>query len=85
MKHPLEIKKYSGSLEDLAMDIGNLRYDALSSFLDALHKKMATDAIKDQEKRRIKLAAHLESCAQSLKEACKHADLAWSICKPYME
>lgn len=36
MIHQTGVKKYEGTLNDLATDIGDLRYDVLSEFLELL-------------------------------------------------
>lgn len=84
MIHKENIDKYQGSMLDLAEEIGDLRYDSLSEFLDLLQKKIHRDADKDNERGRLKLSTNLYSISASLLDAKKSCDEAWIICKPYM-
>lgn len=43
MIHKSNIEKYNGSIDDLVEDIGNLRYDVLSEFLQKLSSKLESD------------------------------------------
>jgi hypothetical protein len=36
MKHPLEVEGYEGTLEELAEEIGKMRYDKVEEFLERL-------------------------------------------------
>ena len=85
MKHPEKVEKYDGSLDLLAEDLGNLKYDALADFLRALSAKIQVDGTKDQERGRKQLANSLFSCAQSVQEAAQAIDKAWKISEPYMK
>ncbi len=80
-KHPTYIQNYE--LKDLATQIGDLRYDALADFLDALSQKITSDAQKDEARGRIKLAKNLYETAQKLAEAEKNILAAWKICEPF--
>lgn len=84
MKHPDRIATYSGSLTDLATEIGDLRYDALSEFLNALSAKLATDGDSDGARGRAKLAASLRRASGHLKDTATDIDTAWAICAPRM-
>lgn len=84
MIHLDHVQKYDGSLAELAEDIGNLRYDALADFLRALSDKIASDGAKDYARNRVKLAAHLQHCAEKVHEAAIDCDQAWRICEPFM-
>ena len=84
MIHKEKIENYSGSLEALAEEIGNLKYDALSNFLNLLADKIQNDGDKDERRGRVRLASHLHHCSEQLR-ACKLSiDEAWRICEPYM-
>ncbi len=76
MKHPKEIQ-YEGGMEQLATDLGNLRYDALAEFLRLLGDKIYLDSTKDLERDRRKLAIELYHAGAHIKEA-------WHISKPFM-
>ncbi len=84
MKHTKQVKNYSESHETLAESIGDLYYDSLADFLRLLADKMYRDGEADKGRGRVKLAAELLACGQTLREAAKHIDIAWKICKPYM-
>jgi hypothetical protein len=83
-KHPVKIS-YDGSLEKLAEEIGDLRYDVLINFLDLLSKKIYKDADKDGKKFRVKLSQSLFEACDSLDEARVHIEKALKISRPYME
>lgn len=80
-KHPTHITYYD--LNDLATQIGNLRYDALANFLNMLSQKIAFDAEKDEAQGRLKLAKNLYETAQHLADAEKNIAVAWKICEPF--
>ena len=85
MIHETKIKNYKGTLSELATDIGNLRYDTLSEFLELLAKKIQADGNNDLERGRTKLAKQLHDCSANLKLSQKTIDEAWRICEPFME
>lgn len=76
MIHKTEIEKYKGTPNDLVEEIGNLRYDALTNFLDKLAQKIEEDGQKDANRGRLKLATNLQNCANKLKESVKEIDKA---------
>jgi hypothetical protein len=81
MIHLTEIEGFS--LEALAKDLGDLRYDALATFLQHFADKMELDAGKDAERGRAKLAKQLAQTASLLREAKTEIDDAWKICEPF--
>ncbi|MGB3652319.1 MAG: hypothetical protein WBA41_14040 [Rivularia sp. (in: cyanobacteria)] len=76
MKHKTYIEKYNGSLEALAEDIGNLKYDALADLLKLLSVKLNKDSESDLSRNRVKLAACLKECALEVNEASIAIDKA---------
>lgn len=84
MIHHNTIQKYPGSLEELAEDIGDLRYDALADFLALLTAKMHRDAVADEGRKRYKLAKSLHECSRALQESKVAVDEAWRISEPFM-
>ncbi len=85
MIHLTSVPKYPGTLEELAKDLGDLRYDALADFLKLLSEKIEKDGHKDAGRGRAVLAGHLHDCANKLME-CKIAiDDAWKHCEPFMK
>jgi hypothetical protein len=85
MIHPKTPKNYAGSFEDLAKELGDLRYDSLAAFFELLSQKIQQDGEKDQSRGRAKLAQHLFQSADMLKKSAEEMDKAWVICKPFME
>ena len=51
MVHKEQIDHYDGTLEQLAHEIGDLRYDALATFLRSLASKLASDGAADENRR----------------------------------
>lgn len=76
LKHDTKID-YPGGIEQLATDLGNLRYDALGDFLQKLYEKVKKDSQTDEGKERHHLA-------KQLKYSAKHIKNAWKICEPFM-
>lgn len=69
---------YPGGFDKLTTDLGNLRYDALSQFLQKLSEKVEKDAQADEGRERYQLANQLTYSA-------KHIKNAWKICAPFMK
>ncbi len=85
MQHPTQLKNYNGNLEELANELGNLRYDALSEFLQLLSQKLEKDSKADRDRNRLQLASHLKNTSLSLKESSESIRKAWKICEPFMK
>lgn len=85
MIHKSTVENYTGSMEALAEEIGNLKYDALAAFLALLANKIQYDGEKDKERNRIKLSNNLFQSAEKLKESKVFIDKAWKICEPFMD
>ncbi|MEM7344288.1 MAG: hypothetical protein AAF485_08585 [Chloroflexota bacterium] len=85
MIHLTDVEKFDGTLQALAEDLGDLRYDTLTQFLNLLAEKLAHDAKKDQARQRDQLATALHSCSEKIEAAAADMDQAWKICKPYMQ
>lgn len=84
MIHHTAVTNYSGTMKELAEDIGNLRYDALAEFLHLLADKIQEDGDKDKSRGRIKLARELHQSAHHLRVGKVAIDRAWQISEPYM-
>jgi monomeric isocitrate dehydrogenase len=69
MKHKTWIKNYERDFERLAEEVGDLRYDSLSEFLDLLAKKLKSDAHKDRDRGRRHLAEELYEAKDKLTRA----------------
>ncbi|PCJ57327.1 MAG: hypothetical protein COA65_09720 [Rhodospirillaceae bacterium] len=83
--HPVTVSKYDGDLEQLAIDISNLRYDRLSELFGHLENKLQSDAYKYRQGARPRLAEFLTYAAIEVKSACKQFGRAWEISEPHME
>jgi len=83
-KHPKQIEKYSGSLKELAEDIGNLHYESLAEFLNHLSTKLDNDSDKDMSAGRIKLSDTLVEAEYYVRHAADQISIAWTISKPFM-
>ena len=84
MVHQQAVKGYSGTPEQLAEDIGNLRYDALAELLRLLAEKIQRDSAKDQARGRPKLAAALLGAADQTDAAALSIEGAWRLSEPHM-
>ncbi len=84
MIHKPTVEKYPGDLKTLAVELGDLRYDALAHFLQALSDKLREDGQKDADRTRKKLATHLQNTADLLNDSAEEIQSAWEICEPYM-
>ena len=76
VKHETKID-YPGGVDKLAIDLGNLSYNALGGFLEKLSQKIKKDAEADEGRKRHYLAKQLTYSA-------KHIKNAWKICEPFM-
>lgn len=84
-KHHLDhIPKYPGTLEQLANDIGDLKYNKLEELLGHLEKKIRGDAERDKQAGRTQLSARLQYATGVLLELRGQITRAWRLCKPYM-
>lgn len=70
---------------ELAEDICNLRYDALSELLKAMSEKLFLDSDADEKRERFQLSDKLWDAHSSMAEAAESIESAWKICKPHME
>lgn len=82
-KHALGIPGYS--LEELAIKLGDLRYDRLDMFLQLLSDKLLDDAAADAERDRPKLCYQLYKAGAKVAWAGYHISNAWYYSKPHMD
>jgi len=80
-KHTTKVKGVGFELDELAQRTGDLYYDNLAHFLDALSQKIKSDATADKQRGRKKLAHSLFKSAISLQESSKELNTAWQNCK----
>jgi len=85
VKHPKDVKGFSGSIDELAFAIGNTTYDTTVEFLGKLADDYKRQADADKNKGRIQLATQLYTTAEKLYEARDAMQKARDICKPYMQ
>ncbi len=83
MIHKSKVENYAGSMEALAEEIGDLKYDALAQFLELLADKIQRDGEQDNARNRVKLAGHLFESAEHLRISKVTIDKAWVICEPH--
>jgi hypothetical protein len=84
MIHKLRLHDYNKSFEELAENIGDLRYDKLAKFLFLLSKKIKKDGEKDFKSGRIKLAKSLDLASEALNDSAKNIELSWDISMPFI-
>jgi hypothetical protein len=84
MIHRDNVERYPGGLDELAVDVGNLRYDALGEFLQLLAAKLEADAVADEGRGRRRLAAALRDGAAGVAAAAESIHRAWRISAPHM-
>ncbi|MGF1583599.1 MAG: hypothetical protein ACFCD0_30140 [Gemmataceae bacterium] len=82
--HPETVLRYPGTLDELATDVGDLRYDALVVFLQSLAAKLASDAQADEGRGRKKLAKLLRLSSEKVSGTVAEIDRAWKISAPHM-
>ncbi|AWM35797.1 hypothetical protein GobsT_65070 [Gemmata obscuriglobus] len=84
MSHANHVERYPGTLAELATELGDLRYDALATFLEELAAKLEADSLADSTRGRGKLAAALQAASEQVAGAAEHIAKAWHICEPHM-
>lgn len=84
MVHRNTVERYSGTLANLAVDLADLRYDALIAFLRCLSSELDSDAGADEQRGRPRLAGELRAAAAALAAAADVLERAWRICEPRM-
>lgn len=85
MKHKIKLEGFEGTLEELAKDIGNLRYDAQLKFLEKYAANLAEQALADRKRGRTKLADKLQEASIKVRGTYHELRDAWNISKPYMK
>ena len=84
-KHPLQVAGYDGTLQDLAKEVGNLRYDKIVEFMRALRNDLHEQAVKDISAGRTQLGATLERASVALYPSEQALEEAWKISEPHMK
>jgi len=85
IKHPLRVPGWDKTLEDLAREVSNLRYDRAVEFLNALSSEFRLQSVGDLKRGRPKLAASLTDLADHLDAAREATETAWTISRPHMK
>lgn len=83
-KHPDHVPGYEGSMQDLAQAVGNMRYDKVVEFLDALAQDLKRQADADWNGGRTFLGDWLLGAYHEVAEARRCMEKAWEVCKPHM-
>lgn len=83
-KHTMKVKGVGFGLDVLAERVGDLYYDALSTFLRQLSWKLEKDAKADEERGREKLALSLFKTAEHIKKSSESMQEAVGIVNPHI-
>lgn len=81
LKHPIELNP---SVEEVAVELANMRYDRISVFLATLRDEIIQQAAGDAGRGRQKLAGLLLQHATDLNTAIETMDQIWKLCEPHM-
>lgn len=84
-KHTQKVKGIDLDNKELAIRVGDLYYDSLSEFLEALSEKLHEDGIADKDRGRSKLSNSLFKASEDIKKASESIDIAWDICEPFVQ
>jgi len=84
MIHRSTLENYEGSFQQLAEELGDLRYDALAEFLQLFSEKLAKDSLADEKRGRAKLSKCLALASDKLGYSAKEIQKAWIISEPFM-
>ena len=85
MRHKERVARYGGSLRQLAVELADMRYDALEKFLRHLAAKLKADSEADQARGRRKLSSALYFASTGVDWTAVHVAEAWRISKPFMK
>jgi len=80
-KHTPRIKGVGLELEEVAERVGDLYYDDMTRFLEALASKLKNDAKANEKRGRTKLSKHLYSSAEQIGKSADEIRQAWRLCK----
>lgn len=84
MDHLEKPQNFDWTLEDLAKEIWDLKYDSMAKFFALLWEKIASDWEKDLWRWRNQLWLALWSVAEELKKTSEKIENIWKICEKYM-
>lgn len=84
-KHTETVKGIDLDNKELAIRVGDLYYDSLVEFLEALSEKLNEDAIADKNRGREKLSNSLFKASEDIKKASESIETSWDICEPYVK
>lgn len=84
-KHTKTVKGIELDNKELAIRVGDLYYDSLVEFLEALSEKLNEDGIADKNRGRKKLSNSLFQASKDIKKASESINTAWDICEPYVK
>ena len=80
----LENNYQNECLEVLTRDVGNMQYDCVAKFIDALAENLVHKADLDLKNEEKKIASEKYFVADYLFRARDELEKAWKICQPYM-
>jgi hypothetical protein len=84
--HEISVKNYKGNLEELATEVGRMRYDALIVFLEALEGEINRQADGDFHRGRERLANELILAAEKIHRVADIFTYIWKeYCAKHME
>jgi hypothetical protein len=84
-KHTKTVKGIDLDNKELGVRVGDLYYDSLVEFLEALSQKLYEDGIADKNRGREKLSNSLFQASKDIRKASESIDTAWDICEPYVK
>lgn len=82
-QHPTDIIKYQGTMQELARDIADLRYDVLVTFFNNLCYELSKDKEKDFNAGKYQISSLLYDLASICNEGSKLSRKLWAICEKH--
>ena len=83
-KHPTVVTGYHGSIEQLAKEVCDMRYDKLAEFFQACSLDLKNQAVADANRGRNQLSQKLFRASQTCTELTFQTTAIFELCKPYM-
>lgn len=83
--HPVTVDGFQGSIKELAKKVANLRYDAMSLFLEELEKDLRRQQEGDVQRGYVKLAEQGDYMCSNLSWAKFCCDNMMEISSPFLD
>lgn len=83
-KHPTTVEGFSGSIEELAVNVAKMRYDIILIFFRALTREFRLQAEGDAKAGNTRLAHLLTGLVLMLEYVVGQMDKIWALCRKYM-